>query len=337
MSSMDAASGTPTATIWTDGPQAAVVMQILEQLGPDCRVIGVGGPRVSEVDDLARALSVRREDDLRKLLVENRSPFVLLATMADVARDDLAMAVGFGATVLTLEPAAAGFDDLKPPTKTRGADKVQQGRLLLAPSFLRSAGWLSAAQPQQVLGQTQLIGFTSLGQPREGSLFARLADAWSVLLSLAPMPQMVHAAMSGPMATVADDLRGATGHLAVQARWATNLAASLQISDRAGLSVRRLHVLGSEGHLVVGERDYRLHDSAGKLLDHLDSDAAPPPYAQLVAEDWRLLIRQPPAAPPPDQVRLHEARVLACCLACLLSARTMQPESPEKVLKMEAA
>lgn len=322
--------------IWTDGPQAQVVRQIIERLGV-LRVIGVGGPRVAEVDDLARHFQAPREDDLRKLLVERRSPFVLLASMTDVAPEDLVAALHAGATVLTLEPAAASFDDLNPAKPAGRAEKSGVGRLLLSPAFERSRGWTSAAQPQQVLGRPQFISFTSLGGPHEGSLFSRLADAWSMLLQLAPLPDAVDAAASGPLNAVAGDLRSLTGHIVVQARWASNLAASIQASDRAGTAGRRLHVIGSDGHLVVGDGDYTLHDGAGKLLDNLDPQPAALSYVDLVAADWSQLIKGAAPAVPPEQARLHDERVLACCLACLLSARTMQPESPEKLMKLKAS
>ena len=52
--------------------------------------------------------------------------------------------------------------------------------------------------------------------------------------------------------------------------------------------------------------------------------------ADLIADNWRKLIDQPHTGSlPPKQD--DDGPILACCLACLLSARTHEAESPGKL------
>jgi hypothetical protein len=341
---------TPTVTIWTDPDRAQLVGEVLQQMGPGVQPICVGGPRMAPVDQLARDLNCPHADDPRKMLREWPSRYVLVASMEGIDREDLL--TSHGATVLMLEPMASDFDHLPPPSPHRGSTggvghgvfsspvkaagdptATPEGRLVFVPAFEASPGWQAAADPGDVLGEVQTIVFGSFGQPTDGSLFARLYDAWGTIIDHAGLPQQVHAALTGPLGNVPDDPRGMTGHLGAHATLEDGCQALVQVSDRAGRFGRFLHMVGNQGHLRMDDTGYRLDDATGQTLDRVAGDPDPPNYARLIALQWSKLLQRPTGTTQAKPLA-REAELLACCLACLLSARTANPESPRKMLEL---
>ncbi len=329
----------PEVTIWTDARRAVQVGQLLELMQGAVRPAGLGGPHHAKIDDLSRQLDRPVGDDLRKLLVERPAPFVLLATMDGVTREDLVTALAQDSVVLTVEPVAASFDELPLP-RARASSSAEAGasaaalswasRLIPIPGFTRSPGWTSAAEPLEVLGAIRLIGVTSFGSANECSLFSRLHDAFRVIHTLAAMPESIDAMLAGPSVQAQENPRQITGHLAAFARLPGGATAVLQVSDRTGPNDRQLTIVGDQSRIRAGDLDYDLIDHEGRPLDHRQSAEATGGFTQLIAWQWKRVLQRPsvtPAqAPPPD-----DAQILACCLACLLSARTGQPESPGKI------
>ncbi len=345
--------------IWTSPDRVPLVDETLKLMGPSVRPIGVGGPRLAEIDQLAQRLDCPREDDLRKLLVDRPAQFVLLASMDDASRDDVLAAVGQGSTVLALEPIASNFDQLPPvavavkpvapplgahapgsaqATGVQGTDtgnRTGKGRIIWVPAFEKSSGWISAAYAEQELGGVEFISVSSFGQANDCSLFARLYDAWRIILMLDDLSEQTTASLSGPLREVPEDPRGITGHLGVHTRLTNGRTAVLQVSDRAGRSGRVVQIIGDRGHLCVSEAGYRLYDAVGRCLDKsTEASQQPPSYAQLIASHWADLIDRLPTAQPPKPLRVTDDAVLACCLASLLSTRTGDPESPQKFLDL---
>lgn len=317
------------ATVWTDGPRAAKLGEAIDLMGAAVRVIAVGGPRISEVDQLARRFDCAREDDLRKMLIEHPAAFVLLGTLDEATPADLATAVEQGSMMLAIEPAAAHADEID--TLTSG-DAATPALVVAAPAFLASPGWTRAADPREALGQPRTLQFDSCGRPDEQSLFARLFDAWLTVLHFVGMPQSVDAALVGPVTDVPKDPRGLTGSLSAHARLGDGAAAYIHVSDRASVSRRRLHTLSDAADLLVRDSDYQLHDAAGQLIDEHRPKLARTGFADLIAAQWqRLLDRRDAQAPDPAGL---DPEALACCHACLLSARTGTPEDPAKILQM---
>lgn len=334
----------PEVTIWTDARTAATAGGVLELMGSAVRPIAVGGPRSAEVGDLARRLGCPAEDDFRKLMVDRPARFVLLTSMDGTAREDLAFAVAQDAVVLALEPVSETLNWLgsgrgrntgaASPSEGRDlAPSGRHGRVVAAPDFLAAPGWTGAADPLEVMGRPRLLSYMSFGGPGDCSLFARLYDAWRVVLGLVQMPESIDASLVGPLSEVPDDLRGITGHLAAHARLPDNASVVLEVSDRAAPHRRRLRMLGDQGRLLAGDFDYTLWDATGKLVDQKTNPNGGG-YVDLVARQWlRLLDR--PDIPPAALPSRDEPPVLACCLASLLSARTAQAESPAKLLALQ--
>ena len=322
-------------TVWTDAGRAELASQVLDLMGSAVLPIGVGGPRVREVEQLAEQLDCPREDDLRKLLVDRPAAFVLLASVSPIQNQDVSEAVAAGTTVLTLEPFRSGI------ARRAGAERsirrpvpVSAGRIELVPRFDQGEGWHSAADPTQVLGAPRLMRLSTCGGPRSTSLFARLYDAWRTVLAFGrDLPESIDASLVGPLTEVPDDLRAMTGHLSAHARLGsggTDCSAVIEASDRSGRTARELCVVGESGYLRVGDLDYELYDDNGEIVDRQEAGDRIMTDADLIAGNWRKLIDQPHTGSlPPKQD--DDGPILACCLACLLSARTHEAESPGKL------
>jgi hypothetical protein len=323
----------PEVLLWCGAPGAALMREVIALLGPSIRVIAVGAPTPAPGSgaDLAREWGCACSDDLRQLLIDHPAAFVFLATAEGVEDQDILSASAAGATVLSLQPLAASFDQwarLHP----RGAANLA-GPGFLVPAFMHCPGWRSAADPREALPAPRSLSFASLGPPGQGSLFARLYDAWHVLLTLADLPETIDASLTSASAPAPEDLRYISGSLSAHARLPHGRAATLQISDRAPRHARRLLALGEAGQLKVHDSCYELLDAKGEVIDAHPAAAEPPTFAALVVHHWRQFLDQPAAAQSASAPG-REREALACCLACLLSSRTGQPESPGQLLDL---
>jgi hypothetical protein len=318
--------------IWTDARRVALVREILLRMGDALQPIGVGGPRGAETADLARELDCDFQDDQRKLLIDRPASFVLIASEHDLGPSELFGAADQGAAVLELEPVAADFDDLAAACgKSKGA--ARGGRVML-PAFRQCPGWVSAANPNEIAGQPYTINMTSLGAPDAASFFARLYDAWDAVLAVAEMPNMVFATLSGPLPAPPQGLRGLTGAMHIAARLPDNQSAAIRCSDQSAISSRALHIIGDSGQVRISEEAYELYGEERNLLDMQPEPEESSSYIDLIVRQWTQLLSRTTGLPPMQQVAERDARILACCHACLLSARTATAESPRNILEM---
>ena len=324
----------PEVIIWTDPHRAAMVSRILDLLGAGVRAIGVGGPRSAELDDLARRLDCPQDDDFRKLLIDRPSAFVLLATMSRIAPDDLIAAIEQRSIVLCLDPPAADFDDLS-PFRGKHAGTGRQQRLIYLPAFMDCHGWLSAADPVEVLGDPQMVSYASMGRRGECSLFARLYDGWRTILACLDMPVAVSASLSGGNGDVPDDARAITGYIGAHARLPNGATALLQASDAASRVTRWVNALSAQGQLYVDDLSYELFGPDGRMIDQAQAATGSRDLADLAAAVWTRLLDR--TENPPAQGSLdRDMQTLACCRATLLSARTGEPENPRRLLELAA-
>ena len=321
----------PEVTIWTDAAHAPLCGELLNLMGSALKPIGVGGPPAAEVSRLAKDLDCTPHDDLRKLLVDHPAAYLLLASLDSVTPDDLAAVTQQGTAVLTLEPIADDLQGLSAEQKL-GAGNGAAGRILQTPAFAQSPGFLSAADPSELLGDRRAIRFTSDGQPGHGSLFARLLDAWLTVLSFTLIPESIDASLVSEAADTPEDLRQMQGTLMAHARGPGSSASLLEITDRATGTRRELRVQGDDASLHITDSAYTLTGPDNKVLDEAQA-TGPVGYVDMLAAQWRRLLDRPMPAVTPLQSN-QRAEAMACCLACLLSIRTGQPESPGKLLQM---
>jgi len=324
----------PEVTVWVDDTRLATVRSLLELMGTSVRPIAFGSPRSRAANDLAQEIDAPLYDDLRQMLVECPSAFVLLGTLDGVGTDDLPMAVAQGSKVLAIEPVAASPGELAQAhriVKPADGSPRTPGRIIHAPTFDRSAGFLAAAAPHESLGQYRAVQMTHAGSADAGSMFFRLFDAWLCVLDFIDMPEGIDAQLSADSSSVPDDPRLLTGRLTAHARLPGVGSAAILVSDQAAELTRRLTVVGDKAQLVITAGGYQLTRTNGEVMDHFDADRQPT-YTELLAAQWRRLIDQ--RTPPPENRAERERSALACCLACILSARTGMPESPQRVLEL---
>lgn len=312
-------------TVWTSPARAALAGQLLDVMGAAVRPLGVGGPRSAELDTLGKQLDCPAGDDLRKLLIERPAAFLVVTSLRDATVADLRAAAEAGTRVICLEPLAAELDELSQVE----AHAVASG-VTVAPAFLQSPGYRSAADPHDPLGRPRLIRFTSLGRPTHGSLLARLIDAWNAVLEFTALPETIHASLTGPRVPV----RQITGQLAAHAQVADGGSVLLEMTDAATHTRRELSVVSAAAQLKVTDAGYELRQRDGRVLDAGGDPDAQPTFVDLVADQWRRLMDRMYPGPGPEGANSAGAQALACVHACLLSARTGQPERPGKLLEL---
>jgi len=324
--------------IWTGASQAVLVGDVIELMGAAVKPLAVGGPgKPMEVIRLGERLACQSGDDLRHLLVSRPAAFVLLATMDGVQPEHLSIAAEQASVVLGLEPIRSTLthDQVTqlqtgspPPTTGKSTPAIKWVRV---PDFQAAPGWQSAAAPEDVLGAVRQVRFTSTGRPTDSSLFARLIDAWELMLRFVPLPESIDATLSGHDTGVPDDLRKLTGHLSVLARTRQG-GVVMQLSNQAGETRRVLEVIGEEGHLRADDLDYALHDLGGSLLEERTAEYRQRTTPDLIAGQWKRMVDHPERVVAPPQPT--NGKALACAVTCMLSARTGEPEEPTNVVQM---
>ena len=305
-------------------------------MGASVRPIAFGSPKSHAASEWAQQLDVPMFDDLRQMLVERPSAFVLLGTVQGVSPEDLPMAVAQGSKVIAIEPVGATVaEHVQAYKMVKPADGSTRppGRIVHAPAFDRSAGFLAAAAPHESLGDHRAVQMTHAGSAASGSMFFRLFDAWISVLDFIELPERIDAELSPVKgsAGVPDDPRLLTGRLTAHARLPGVGSAGVLVSDQAAELTRRLTVVGDQAQLVITAGGYQLTKTDGDVVDHLDAEREPS-YLEQLAAQWRRLIDQ--RTPPPEHRATREQHALACCHACLLSARTGEPESPQRLMEI---
>ncbi|MEM1211001.1 MAG: hypothetical protein AAGI68_01775 [Planctomycetota bacterium] len=335
----------PEAVLWADADHVATLSDTLDLMGAAVRPLAVAGPPSTELDRLARRLDLPVLDDLRKLVIDHPAACLVLADSRNLPPGPLANAAQQGTALLTLEPPAADLAALDATLQPQGPGKpplAADSPFAFGPAFTESPGFVAAADPADALQEPRLLQITSLGRPQHGSLFARLFDAFAAALTLISPPETLHAYATAPDAAPApppDNLRALTGSLSAHARLPGGATLDLLASNAAAHTHRQLTALAPDAHLHLTDTRYSLHQPDGTLLEQSPPEAAESPeampYPDLLAYHWRrLLDRQHLAEHTPNATRHRHA--LACCLACLLSARTGQPESPTRLLDLQS-
>lgn len=311
--------------IWMDADRAPLAKQIIEHLKDRVTVLALGGQRQAAVTDLAREYDLPFDDDLRKLMIEHPPAGLLLLSMQDVGLKDLEAAAQSQMMVHSIVPVTSTIAQVSP---------VTVGCSLL-PRFDQSAGWSQAANPLESVGKLDQVHFANLGPQSGASLFARLVDSWELILSMTHLPTVVDAVLScsGP---IPENLEKITGHLSVQGRLSGGGCIQLVLSDCAAMSRRQILLLGHDGQAIITDTHYELYQANGSLIDQWDSQADSPDFAQRVSEGWYNALTNPYAQTVDEASQTKRRKAaLGCAHACLISARTGESETPNRVLELQ--
>lgn len=323
---MSAAFDPPEVTAWVDAAHARYAGSLLDVMGDAVELIGLGGPDAAAAD-LGRSLDLAPVGDLRRLLLDRPADCVLVAVRGGIGPEFLAAAAEQGTRVVTTEPPAGSLQELDAPGLRAAAPCVVE-----VPRFDRGPGVEAALDPLSAVGAPVQARMISHGRPDEGSLFARLLDAWRTALRFVELPENLLAAWSPPPGGAPERLRDAGGRVAALARCRGGGTVSLDVAADAARSRRSLRLLGSEAQVEVDETGHvRLP------LDEAAPDEAEPlpgagvSFVDQVAARWRRHLHHPEEPVPGLS---HDAEALACVEAMRLSARTGEPESPGRLLRL---
>lgn len=274
-------------------------------------------------------------------------------------------AIAGGKAVLSFEPMPGSMLDMNEPALTRSADD-SAGVLLgdaggvvpplgtagewatFCPALKSSTPVRNAAEVIAQLGTIRVVHVESMCAHGQQSLGARLYDACMACVWLMGVPDRVDAAYAfrptGPgralHALPGQTLRGLTGDMTVNLRYADGRCGAIIASDRGGRWHRSLSLLGDNGRLRIYDDGFVWYAPDGRVLDSSRQesrirgmDATQPSsdgfVRAVVDQILRAVDRSAPNEPP-----LDVAGVLATAGAALLSARTGEGESPVTLLRM---
>lgn len=312
--------------IWTDGEHADLVGRVMSNL-PNVEVANLGGPRKGELTELAQQLSATVCDDLREMIVNESNTYLLLATATSIAHDLLLLALERSINVLTIEPPTTQADQVITWKKGQTPNR----RIMHLPMWRLGWGWLSAAEPIEVIGSVQSTSLTSIAPPDAGSLYARLYDTVDMVTLLLGMPDSIDACLTSPTNQVPDNLHAITGQLTALLRFANKTGATIHVSDRGTRWMRRQTIVGQKGQLVLDDKSYCLNSGEITEQESIENHDATITAGELIAKQWQWLMDHHYGLNIVDT-----QQVVATCQAALLSCRTGQSESPEMILRLIA-
>lgn len=165
------------------------------------------------------------------------------------------------------------------------------------------------------------------GPRSDGLLATRLLDAFDLLSTWFGLPAFVDATAVRPPGAV----DAAPDRLFVIARYPDGRAASVSAGADGGRHQRSVTLTGDGGRLRIVDDGIDWTDADGEVVEF---EPSTPPRADDLAEDLAesieaIVRRLVPMRPPEATLDL-----LAVCEACMLSARTGEPEAIERVRRM---
>jgi len=302
-----------------------------ERLAPAARrtVSMLGGPDAcalegsEPIDDLSRVLRSATDSDI---LLIARPPEQTLEWLD--TRGSLADLKKRGNRVVSVEPIPTGA--------LSGAlhdDADRRALPLQAPTFRHAALAPALRDALANFGTIETALVAARDNQTLGSLGARLTDALDLLGELMGEPESIDASVSSPRAVsgvraaLPDDLTSLHGGLTAHLRFETGSSAVLSLSDQAGRWFRGLTLAGEGGVIRFDDRGFEWIGPEGNVIDHTEA-----PAGDVIERLMKFLGDDAFDAQPPTPEQ--RARTLAAGAACVLSARTGQPESPATVRRM---
>jgi hypothetical protein len=284
---------------WIDTDQEPLLRAVVEQA--ELELVAVGSP-TGDSGRLAQSLNTERLADLRDPARLAGAELVWVASASDVGEPALRVLHACGRPWISSEPRSGP---------------------LFVPLLRRSPGFIAASEILLELGEIAMINVSCTSGPGEGSLVARLFDAFDIVNALCGQPETLDAAYA-PAATrgAPESLTDMDGHVTVNLRFTERRCAAVSATNHGGTWSRRVTLVGSKGTLRFDD-----HAVEWPEADPGDVDATP---ADLIARQVRrMLARLDGSEPAPATDRL-----LAWCQAARLSIRTGANEAPESVMEM---
>jgi hypothetical protein len=230
--------------------------------------------------------------------------------------------------LFTLEPTSLGMSDSKPP--------------LMLGTFTQSAGFRSLQQVLEDFGPISSVHFTGHCSEGQGTLYARLHDAFRVIHSLLGTPEMIDGMLVGPTDVqsnqpgrlhadnVSADLTGITGYLGALVRCRPRATATISVSDQLHWQ-RCLRIMGPSGIVDVMENTLSWSKADGTVIDVGETLESPFAFhCQAVSDQLSEVGSAVQSPSAPDEIDF----IMASCEAARLSCRTRAPESSEKVREL---
>jgi len=208
----------------------------------------------------------------------------------------------------------------------------------LVPLFRRSAAMRSAADVLAHMGQVHSINAEFVSGRAEGSLGARLFDAFDTVTSLLGEAESIDAMYVWPgrgkivHPVVGESLRALAGVMTANLRFADGKAATVFAGDAsvgAARWSRRVTIISEAGRLTVTDVGFEFMSADGQTVDR-SGDRLIATAPAVIADQIRLTLdpHRPTLAPT------NCLRILSATGAALLSARTGEHESPETIIRM---
>lgn len=324
--------------LWCGPEQHELLAEVVQLLGQKVRLLAVGGPRHANTARLARRLGHDPADDLRATLVQHTPSLLVLGAQAGVGPAEVMAAVEQNIQVVSLVPIGDSVSDLaefqaRAHRDDRGLERLDRQCQLLG-AMTSTPGFDAAASTREMLGPPRVIQANWTGPAAMASVATRLYDLWYTLLALCDLPERVSAAFTGH-ALDDPDLGRLHGSFAVVAHTPQAPLIHLLASDQSGHDRRALQIWSATGDLQLQADGFVYRDSDGHMLDQARDLLAEQGMAHQMAAQIGRIIAPAPGTTPTVPAHMHQA--LACALACQLSARTGQPESPRRLLSMTSA
>ena len=307
---------------WSSNQSVELALGVLDRLKADVK--SAGGPDVPEARLNAKDLEGFFFDDLRTGPSQSGASAVLLADR----RFDPTMTIQGEPRLCTLEP-------LERPTSVNQA--VMQVGL-----FVRSDGFKAALQILEDFGPITSLHITSHSGEGQGSLYSRLYDAVTTVLTILGGPDMIDAMLVPPVPPSGIELSRAqpdqlpeglsqlTGDLGALIRCQPRGLATISASDQACWD-RSVRILGPSGTVTIDQLGVSWTDPTGKVIEEQSPERS---AFQTACQQAAHEIDQWLAGQPEAVREIDAGLAIATCEATRLSCRTREPESTEKVREL---
>ena len=243
--------------LWGSLHDLDLLLGVGRELASKVRFAGSSDPAIAR--RLADAFDLEPTDDLRNATASNDISALI------VGDPEFTPSLVQGSKpVFSLEPRSLGTPDASAP--------------VMLGLFTNSPGFRSLEQVLDDFGPISSIHVTGHCSEGQGTLHARLHDAFSVIHALLGTPEMIDGMLVGPTDVqsnqpgrhhadnVSGDLLGITGYLSALVRCRPRASATVSISDQLDWQ-RCLRIMGPSGILDVMDNTLSWSKADGTMID----------------------------------------------------------------------